>query len=92
MTTKHTLLPWRIYGGCYLPIVATVNGKPAQIGRLESGGQLSSEEIEANADFLDKAVNSHEAVYSVLQRCYDVVLEGELKHDIKQALQQMRGS
>lgn len=57
-TTKvqtHTPGPWRATGGRYIPIVANVNGKDAQIGRAESFGQISDEECEANGALIAAA-------------------------------------
>ncbi len=58
MEMKHTpgpWIPWKAHGGKYLPIVATVQGKSAQIGRAELFGQISDEECEANARLIAAA-------------------------------------
>ncbi len=76
---EHTPLPWTIGGGKYLPINATTrDGKLAQIGRLESFGQISDEEVEANAEFLDAAVHCHNDMLEALKNWFECADE----HDI----------
>lgn len=41
--------PYACDGGQYVAIVAIVDGKPTQIGRAESFGQISDETVEALA-------------------------------------------
>lgn len=53
--SAHTPGPWRASWGRYLPILAIINGKDAQIGRAESFGQISDAECEANASLIAAA-------------------------------------
>lgn len=52
---KHTPGPWTCGGGAYLPIDANTSHGPAQIGRAESFGHISDEEVEANGRLMAAA-------------------------------------
>lgn len=65
---KHTPGPWTCDGGRYLPIIAIVDGKPAQIGRAESCGQIGDEEVEANGALIAAAPDLLKALKTVVRQ------------------------
>lgn len=78
---KWTPGPWKAHGGSYCPIVATVNGKSAQIGRAETCGQIPDEEVEANARLISKAPEMYEMLLKVSEGHAEI---GEIRALLKE--------
>ena len=91
MTTQHAPTPWKL-GGASGRMITTPEG-------YVGDGFIADVDTRANAEFIVRAVNAHEALLEAvklalqfIQFCKDTDIESSLEIRLKQAIAQAEGN